>query len=556
MSCWRSPNLFLSLVLSVLLLGTVGGSTAGAEGVDLSAVFEDIEGHWAEDTINLMQVSGVISALEGDRFGPDVPINRLDFTRWMLRLLGEPPSHAEEIDFADAEQIPEDARGDVERAVDLGLVRGFPDGTFRPGATVDRVQLATILGRTLMELGVPALRRDLDIFHDSDDIPEWALPAAATVGPTAQLIYGRVAYEIFAPNDPTTRAEAATMLHRFIGKYRELGGTTADPDPDVPIPDRYVVAGWYLGQDDARGHSYQTVRDFGQNINLAIMSSYAFEMHSDGYIVGSGYDSPYLFSWASESRTRGKLVRITNGSFCPDLAGQILNDPTHRERALEVIGIILERGYDGVDINFESVKPADRAALTNFVAEIRARYGEDYLITMPVHAKLWDGPNHWYYAYDYASLGRLVDYLIPMAYDQHWSTASPGPVAAGWWVENVVRYTLSQVPNDKVLLGAPFYGYDWRDISEPHRANAYRWPTAVERAQRFGSEIQWSEADQVPYYRYVDEDGTSRIVYFENERSLEAKLQLVKDYRLAGVSFWRFGQEAPGAWDVVSRMLR
>ncbi len=541
------------LILTMSLL--VGASIpVSAQDLDLTPVFSDIEDHWAENTISIMQRSGVISALDGDRFGPDQPITRLDFTQWMLRLLGEMPGEVESLPFADADEIPREAWGDVSRAVELQLLQGFPDETFRPNATVTRAQLATILGRSLMDLGARGDRRFLQLFSDYDEIPDWATPAGAAV--QHQLVYGRVAYQIFAPSDPTTRAEGVTMLQRFITKFRELGGTAPGPDPDVAPPDRYVVAGWYLGRDEGAGHSYQTVQNFGSQINLAIMSSYALEMHADGYIVGSGYDSPFLFSWASEGRNRGTLVRLTNGSFCRDLAGQILNDPRHLERTLDVIGMVLERGYDGVDINFENVCPSDRDALTHFVARVRARFGDDYLITMPVHAKLWDGPNHWYYGYDYASLGRLVDYLMPMAYDQHWSTASPGPVAAAWWVENVIRYTLSQVPNEKVLLGAPFYGYDWRDIEDAHRANAYRWPTALERAERFGAQIAWSEADQVPYYRYTDEDGTARIVYFENERSLEAKLQLVRDYRLAGVSFWRFGQEAPEAWSVIGRMLR
>ncbi|MFP4200918.1 MAG: S-layer homology domain-containing protein, partial [Clostridia bacterium] len=188
---------------------------ARAQQLDLEPAFSDIEDHWAEDTISVMQRSGVIYALEDDRFGPDQPITRLDFTRWILRLLGEPPGETGEVDFVDTEGLSPEERADIQRAVELGLLEGFPDDTFRPDETVDRVQLATILGRSLVELGVQAHRRDLDIFDDSDEIPEWALPAAAAVSPETQLIYGRVAYEIFAPNDPTTRAEAVTMLSRF-----------------------------------------------------------------------------------------------------------------------------------------------------------------------------------------------------------------------------------------------------------------------------------------------------------------------------------------------------
>ncbi len=520
------------------------------------AALADTDDHWAESTIEQMYEMDIVYPLSEDRFAPDQPISRLDFSRWVVRSLGEEPLD-EELDFVDTGDIPREARAEVARAVDYGLIKGYPDGSFAPDDTITRIQMGTILGRVLEEVGVRARPGYLALFEDSDDIPDWGVPAAAAV--EKRLIIGRQAFKIFAPNDPTTRAEAAEMLARFMQVLQEVDRKDkfappdlADPDPD---PD-FLLAGYYMGRDVNRGESYRTVQDFGEHMNMIIMSTeYGFQIREDSVHL-SGYDSEFLFSEAAAREDQDILVRITN-SFDPDVAAKILNNPRYRDQALAAIEDVLARGYDGVNINFEDVRPADRDAMTAFMAALWRRIGSDHLVTMAVPAAVENNPEHgWSGAFDYESLGENVHYLIPMAYDNHWRTGSPGPVAPLDWVKDVVEYTVSTVSPEKVLLGAPFYGYDWLDTGEPNPARAVRWDEAVERAQEFAADIQWCDTAESPYYRYRCEDGDERIVHFENEQSLEAKLQLVSEYDLAGVAFWRFGQEGAGAWPVIDDTLR
>ena len=545
-----------SFIISLLLIVSISPGLTSAQSFDFSPSFEDTEGHWAEDTIYVMYRRGVITELEPERFAPDRPITRLDFTEWVMRAMGEQPLDDPDLDFTDLHAIPQEARGDVARAVEKGLIAGFPDGRFDPEGTLTRAQMATILGRSLMELGVPAQSRWFQPFFDRDEIPDWALPAAAAV--TERLVVGRptpLGFE-FAPGEAITRAEAATMLERFIPKYIELGGIALEPDPGIVPPDQFLIGGWYLGRDEHRGHSYQTVDRHGSRINLVMMGSYALSFHDDGYVISGGYDSDFLFDWSANRRDRAVLARITNDAFCRETASKIIHSEQHTQRALDVLQKILDRGYDGLDINFENVDPADRDALTRFMQQVYRRFGNDYLITMAVPAKVADNPNHgWSGAFDYRALAPNVDYLIPMAYDEHWSTARPGPVASIPWVERIINYTVSVVPREKILLGAPFYGYDWEDNDEPNRATGLRWPTALDRAREHGAGIHWDEVNQTPFFRYTNAEGTDRVVYFENERSLKARMQLVRDYGLAGVAFWRFGQEEDNAWRVIRDVL-
>ena len=557
--CRRSAQSLMILSLTLVMAILLSQSAVAAQSLP-STVLSDIRGHWARDTIVLLHSSGIISPLSEDLFGPDQPINRLDFARWVTRSLGETPSQTP-LEFADAHKIPTAAHGEVARAVELGLIHGYPDGTFGPSDSVTRAQMATILGRVLVTLGVPAQPRFLaaPFFQDGDHIPDWALPAAAAV--RKQLVIGRSTYpdRIFAPADAITRAEAATMLERFMRQIDELDteGTFSPPSLDVdPSPtEQYLVAGWYLGTDEAKGDSYQSMSRFGSRVNMVIMSSGYGLVFDEDDLQLSGYDSEFLFSEASNRDDQVVLVRITN-SFNPSVSDRILNDPRYTQEALDAIEAVLERGYDGVNINFEDVNPQDRQALSQFMSLLWRRLADDYIITMAVPAKVVDNPAHgWSGAFDYPILGRYVHYLMPMAYDFHWSTAAPGPVAPVNWVENVVKYTLSTMSADKILLGAPFYGYDWEDNNEPHRSQSRWWPTAVSLAQQHGATIESSETCQTPFFRYTTDEGVQRIVYFENENSLRARLSLVTQYELAGVAFWRFGQEAPVAWSVIHEVL-
>lgn len=107
-------------------------------------------------------------------------------------------------------------------------------------------------------------------------------------------------------------------------------------------------------------------------------------------------------------------------------------------------------------------------------------------------------------------------------------------------VRRVIEYGLTEIPADQILMGMPNYGYDWKlpFIRGESRAEKISNDEAVARAARYGAEIQFDEPAQSPYYYYTDENGTQHVVWFEDARSWRAKLQLVAEYGLAGISFW------------------
>jgi len=309
----------------------------------------------------------------------------------------------------------------------------------------------------------------------------------------------------------------------------------------------YLVFGY--APEDWPGDTLALSSARAQAANLDGVIYYGYRIDGQGQL--EGWDSAGLLDWA---RRNGKKILLAvhnfrNGAFDSGTADALLRNPAARQRAIANLLSLMKRGYSGVNLDLENVPPADRELLSSFVAELsQALRREGYLATASVPAKTFDDPwNAWSYAFDYRALGRALDYVMIMAYDEHWAGGSPGPVASLPWVEQVARYALSTIPREKILLGLPAYGYDWY----PGGADYISFAQAESRARRYGAAVQWDARAQVPYYRYWDAYGRQHTVYYENASSMAGKVDLVTSLGLGGVAIWRLGFEDPASWQGV-----
>ncbi len=245
-----------------------------------------------------------------------------------------------------------------------------------------------------------------------------------------------------------------------------------------------------------------------------------------------------------------RVANYSRGRVRRDVVHAVLASPAPRAHAIAGILRVLDAyHYDGVSIDLENIPPGHRTALTAFVAELGAqvhRRGKALSIAVP--GKTEDELDHaWSGAFDLAALGRICDFVIVMAYDQHTGTSGAGPVASLRWVQAVTQFATSRVDRRKILLGVAFYGYSW-----PRRG--YGVPISMRRALRgaaaAGVRILWDEWNDAPYYR-----TRYRTVYFENAQSIELKVALAAQERLAGVSMWRLGLEDPDVWEMLGAYL-
>lgn len=125
-------------------------------------------------------------------------------------------------------------------------------------------------------------------------------------------------------------------------------------------------------------------------------------------------------------------------------------------------------------------------------------------------------------------------------------------------VRQVVEYALTEIPAEKIWLGVPNYGYDWPLPFERGKTKATSLSSqqAVALARRYGSDISYDETAQSPWFRYTGEDGVQHEVWFEDARSIQAKLALIPEYGLVGAGYWNLMRPFPQNWRVLSSLYR
>ena len=162
-----------------------------------------------------------------------------------------------------------------------------------------------------------------------------------------------------------------------------------------------------------------------------------------------------------------------------------------------------------------------------------------------------------YEAHDYKLLGQSANYVLLMTYEWGYTYGPPMAVAPINQVRRVIEDGVTEISPAKILMGIPNYGYDWTlpFVQGESRAEKISNTEAVERAARFGVEIQWDPVAESPWYRYTDPEGREHEVWFENAASIRAKFNIVEEFGLAGVSYWNLMDYFPENWAVLNSMF-
>jgi len=137
-----------------------------------------------------------------------------------------------------------------------------------------------------------------------------------------------------------------------------------------------------------------------------------------------------------------------------------------------------------------------------------------------------------------------------MTYEWGYTFSTPQAVSPIGPVTQVVQYALTEMSANKIMLGQNLYGYDWKEpfTTGGNPAKALSPQQAIELAKRQKVSILYDEKAQAPYFNYTDVEGIKHEVWFEDARSIQAKFDLIKRYRLRGISYWKLGLSFPQNW--------
>lgn len=289
--------------------------------------------------------------------------------------------------------------------------------------------------------------------------------------------------------------------------------------------------------------------------DLTYVSPFGYRMRQDGSLEVID-DNPTI--QAAQSTGVVPMMCITNFSATEagtKLAHTILSDLSLVEKLLtNVINTMKNKGYRGLNIDFESVASEDRDVYNRFLQRAVDRLRpEGYFVSSSLAPKTSANQKGLLVeAHDYPVHGRLLDFVVLMTYEWGYRKGPPQAISPINQIKRVLDYAVTVIPTNKIFIGFQIYARDWLvPHIEGQEAETFDMQEAIRRATQYNVEIKYDETAQSPYYRYKDSQGRTHEVWFEDARSAKAKFDLVKSYRARGLSYWVLGYPFPQNWELL-----
>ena len=380
-----------------------------------------------------------------------------------------------------------------------------------------------------------------------------------------------------------------TIISATLAKAKQGDTLTIANRSDYPVPNgwtRVRTENGTLGYiQTGKLNEFKTIREKTEEkakiegpISLAwdYYSEYVSAPTRTGKITGVNVVSPSFFymtkysitnvyenvgnegiayvNWAHEN---GYQVwpMFTNSNMSE--TSKMLSDYKSRENVInQIINYIKQYNLDGINIDFEGMYETDKDNFSRFLIEIRPRLNEIGAV-LSVDVTAPDGAPEWSLCYDRYTIGKVADYVMFMAYDQYGVSATKAGTTAGHnWVEANVKKFLGQeeVKAEKIILGIPFYTRVWKENNGNVTSNVVNIGN-VNNVIPSNATKTWDE-DLQQYYVEYKKGGATYKIWVEDEKSIEAKLDLVSKYNLGGAAYWEYDRATNSIWNLIESKIK
>ena len=259
--------------------------------------------------------------------------------------------------------------------------------------------------------------------------------------------------------------------------------------------------------------------------------------------------------YVSKAKELGLEVWALIDDFSPDVDMQeLLSLTSVRERLINALMDKVDKyDLDGINIDFERVMPETGEHYVQFLRELSVKCRSEEIV-LSVDNFVPPFKAH----YDRVEQGEILDYIIIMAYDEHYSgSEQAGPNSSIGFVEDATRNIVNEIPKEKAIIAIPFYTRLWKETEEGDvsRERDFAMTPAITWIEENGGEAKWDDG-YGSYYVEVEKDGAIYKMWQEEVDSIEEKMKVIKEADVGGVAAWKLGLERPEVWEVINKYLK
>lgn len=356
------------------------------------------------------------------------------------------------------------------------------------------------------------------------------------------------------------------IAETYNSSYEELLQYNQLPNPDNLVVGQCVLipsASAPLGEMIVNGYLYPHIDEevYRQALpSLTNVTIFGYGFDAEGNLIETPDEEVIAIAKSYGVQPIMLLAAMDEqGQFSLENGRIVFNNTLLQEKLIAGILVVMQqKGYVGLDIDMEFI-PADlKEAYINFIENVTRQLNQyGYFVNVDLAPKVSATQQGLLYeSHDYARIGQIVDRVLLMTYEWGYTYGPPMAVAPLPSVKRVLDYGVTEIAREKIFMGIPNYGYDWplpyeRGVTA---AKTIGNEEAIMLAVNYRTEILFDENAMSPYFYYTDEQGIQHVVWFEDARSIQAKIQLGFSYPLRGLGYWNIMRPFPQNWRVVDAL--
>jgi cellulose synthase/poly-beta-1,6-N-acetylglucosamine synthase-like glycosyltransferase/spore germination protein YaaH/peptidoglycan/xylan/chitin deacetylase (PgdA/CDA1 family) len=355
--------------------------------------------------------------------------------------------------------------------------------------------------------------------------------------------------------EPPPKAGSASKLHQYAetdAKQRRspppehAGGATQLPPPGSTGEDirKPLAIGYFVNWEDT---SFSSLKLNAHNLDVLIPEWLHLTDATGTVIENNPERRKMVMDWLAANRPGLTITPLIN-NYLDDWRGDILEkalaqESSRRKMLAGIMDFLSANGFAGLSLDFESIPPSAQGNFLVFLREAAdALHAAGKTLSVNVPANDQD--------FNYKAIAAYADQVIVMAYDEHWSTGKPGPIAGMPWFTSVLRRRQADIPPSKLVIALANYAYDWTG-SGPAESKSFE--EAVLTAQESEGDISLDPVSLNPRFGYEDEQDREHTVWMLDGATMFNQMVMAQPLHPLGFAIWRLGGEDPSIWSFFGR---